>query len=156
MVTTMLDPRHVARIALDTGTTKSIAEPASRNRSRLVPQWQRNAEGQLVCAWHRICPDEADLSGTDLSHETCEAGRRTNMTQVHTKALEVEALAYSNLSGANDAQSPALPSQAASAPAAQQTSRARAVIQWIAIASLLAVAGLEMFLSFAIEPNGLL
>jgi hypothetical protein len=78
------------------------------------------------------------------------------MTQVHLRALEVEALAYLNLTGASDAQSSALPSKAASAPAAEETSRVQAVIQWITIAALLAVAGVETFLSFGLEPNGLL
>jgi hypothetical protein len=78
------------------------------------------------------------------------------MTQVHMRALDIEALAYSDLTDASDAQSSTLRSEAASAPAAQQTSRIQLVIQWITIASLLAVAGLEMFLSFGLEPNGLL
>jgi len=72
------------------------------------------------------------------------------------RALDIEALAYSDLTAANDAQSSTLRSEAASAPAAQKTSRTEVVIQWITIASLLAVAGLEMFLSFSLEPNGLL
>jgi len=68
------------------------------------------------------------------------------------RAIEAEALAFSNLTGANDAQSPALPSEAAALP----ESRVQVGLRWIAVVSLLAFAGYETFLSFALEPNGLL
>jgi hypothetical protein len=78
------------------------------------------------------------------------------MPQVHLRGLEVGAFELSNLTGANDAQPSALPSEAESASAALPTSRVEVVIRWIAVASLLAVAGYETFLSFVLEPNGLL
>jgi hypothetical protein len=69
------------------------------------------------------------------------------------RAIDVEALAFSNLTGTNDTQSPAPASEAA---AAHPTSCAQTITQWIAVACLLALAGYETFLSFALEPNGLL
>jgi hypothetical protein len=54
----------------------------------------------------------------------------------HLRALEVEALAYSNLTGANDAHSPGFRPEAASVPAAQPISRARVALFWIAVTSL--------------------
>jgi hypothetical protein len=57
----------------------------------------------------------------------------------HLRALEVEALAYSNLTGAIDAQSPTV--QAASGPAARPLRRARVLVLWNAIASLLSGRG---------------
>jgi hypothetical protein len=153
MPTMMQAHREAARIVLDTTATEFV-EPGSRNSSRLVRKWQRTTEGHLVCSWHQICPDEAgesnvlaesNPSGKDLSHQIHGVGRRTNMTQVHLRGLEIGAFDLPNLTGANDAQSPALP-----------TSRVEVVIRWIAIAALLAVAGYETFLSFTLEPNGLL
>jgi hypothetical protein len=71
------------------------------------------------------------------------------------RALEVEALAFLNLTSAN-AQSSDFSWDALAASAPQSTSRTRAAVRWIAIASLLAFAGLETFLSFTLQPNGLL
>jgi hypothetical protein len=71
------------------------------------------------------------------------------MTQVQDAALVVEANALSTSIRASDAQS-------STVSAARPMGRAQAIIQGVAIAALLVLAGYETFLCFALEPNGLL
>ena len=72
------------------------------------------------------------------------------------RALEIEAYALSTMSGTIDAPPPALRWGRTSATPSQTPSRTQAVTQWIAIALLLAGAGLELVLCFTVESSSLL
>jgi hypothetical protein len=163
MTTLILDPQHVARFTLDGDTTKSEAasKPATTysnsSRRRLVCQWHRAPEGPLICTWGHVGASEAGASRRHINAESFASEmRRTNMNPRLPRALQIEAYAFSNVSGAIDAQLPDLSSGPALVPPAPPQSRAQAVAQWLAIALLLAAAGLETIMCFRAEPSGLL
>ena len=165
----MFDPRYLESVALDSRTPNQTAEPVSTKPSRrpLVCRWACTADGRLACTWRQIDPDDAaDLPCTDSHrtalremkslHDTCKSNRRSEMTPRRPRALEIEAYALSTMGGATDVPSPALPAGRKFVPPSQTLGRAQAVTQWIAIAFLLAGAGLELVLCFTVGPSGLL
>jgi hypothetical protein len=158
MNTVMFDPRYVESVALDPETLNPTTELVSTRRSRrpLVCGWQRTVEGRLTRTWRQSGPDEAEdppwghsRATPDMknANETRKTNRRSEMTPRRPRAIEIEAYTLSTIAGATDAQLP-LPSQT--------PNRAQAVAHWIAIALLLAGAGLELVLCFSVGSSDLL
>jgi hypothetical protein len=132
----IFDPQSVDWVALDSRTHNQTAEPVSTNHSRwpLLCRWQREAQGRLACSWREIGPDEAGDPNWEDSRRTASPGMKS----------------------AIEASPPALRSGRRFATPSQTLSRAQAVTHWIAIALLLAGAGLELVLCFTVESSGIL
>jgi hypothetical protein len=161
----MFDPRYIESIALDSRTLNQTAEPASTKPSRrpLVCRWGHTAEGRLACTWRQMGLDDAGdppwrepcrTASPEMKSapETRKSNRRPEMTRL--RALEIEACVLSTMGGAIDAPPPALRSVRKFATPSQTLSRAQAVTKWIAIALLLAGAGLELVLCFTVGSSG--
>jgi hypothetical protein len=129
------------------------SDPSFRNSRApcLTCRWQEASDGALEMVWALGDATDVGSVGSAQSGQTHQSIRKRETNMIPKVKTQIEVCALSSLTGAPGSQPPGPANDLASRR--QPKSRARAALEWIAIAIILGGTGFEVFICFLVERN---